>query len=223
MALAILEYRLNLDTTVNYFYRGSGTVVINGSTENARINTNVAFQTLGFFDGEWVYDYDHNIWRIVKLTGTTEDFIWTAYNGDIYKDFRTYEIFNFKTAPDIWVTKYLNKIEEYNTLVAQIEKKMQNEGINQSDISSASPEFKNLLYIINELNWRAEIAASSHNFYGNGGGCAGNYFTFNMEGDEYKITVPLLMMLAKSAKIKPNKAELERKRKAALQKAGKIK
>jgi hypothetical protein len=223
VGVALLEYRLNLDTTVNYYYRGSGTVVINGFADNARINTNVAFQTIGFFDGEWVYDYDHNIWHIVKLTGTTDDFIWTAYNGETYKEFRTYEIFNFKTAPHIWVTHYLTKIEEYNTLVAQIELKMKNEGMNQADISSASPTFKNLLDIINELNWRAEIAAQSHQFGNTGGGGSGGYFRFNMEGEEYKIKIPLLMMLAKSIKAKPNKAEIERKRRMSLQKAGKLK
>lgn len=218
----IIEYRLNLDIPAYYYYTGAGSVIVNGSADNVRINTNVAFQTLGFFDGEWVYDYDHNIWHIVNLTGTTDDFIWTAYNGDTYKDFRTYEIFNFKTAPDIWVNKYLTKINEYNQLVAQIEQKMKDEGMNQADISSASPTFKNLLDIINQLNWRAEIAAKSHEFGNTGGGGSGGYFRFAMEGEEYKITIPLLMMLAKSIKRKPNKAEIEKKRRMSLQKAGRL-
>lgn len=218
----IIEYRQNLDIPVYYYYTGAGSVIVNGSADNVIINTNVAFQTFGFFDGEWVYDYDHNIWHIVKLTGTTDDFIWTAYNGEIYKDFRTYEIFNFRTAPHIWVTKYLTKIEEYNALVTQIEQKMKDEGMNQADISSASPTFKNLLDLINELNWRAEIAAQSHQFGNTGGGGSGGYFRFKMENEEYNITVPLLIILAKSIKIKPNQADTNRKRRESLLKVGKL-
>ena len=68
MAVALLEYRLNLDTTVNYFYRGSGTVVINGTSGDPFFESAVAFANAGFYDGEWVYDYDHNIWKITKVT-----------------------------------------------------------------------------------------------------------------------------------------------------------
>lgn len=213
MAVALLEYRLNTDTTVNYFYNGGGTLVINGSASKIVLSTNIALATLGFFDGEWVYDIEHNIWHIIKLTGTTEGYIWTAYNGEIYKDFNTNELFNFKTAPPIWINKYLTLITEYDILVNEITKDMQDRGINQADISSSSPQFKSLLDIVNRMNLRAEILAGQNNNLP-------PTFSLSFDGHEYKITVPLLMLLAKSTKQKPNPYEVLKHRKKALRAAG---
>jgi len=213
VAVALLEYRLNIDVPVNYFYNGGGTLVITGAAARISLSTNIALATLGFFDGEWVYDIEHNIWHIIKLTGTTDGYIWTAYNGEIYKDFNTNELFNFKTAPPIWINKYLTLISEYDTLVAQITKDMQDRGISQSSISSASPEFKNLIDIVNRMNLRAEVLAGKNNN-------SPPTFALSFDGHEYKITVPLLMMLAKSVKQKPNPYEVLKHRKKALQAAG---
>ena len=218
MAVALLEYRLNLDTTVNYFYRGSGTVVINGTSGDPFFESAVAFANAGFYDGEWVYDYDHNIWKITKVTNTTDDLIFTAFNGEIYREFRSNEIFAFETAPYIWMNAYLKTIDQSNAMIAQIEQKMAEKGVTPESKTVISPLFQNLLNVINAVNYNTQKYSETHS-------CClpdSNGVGFSFNGDDYTIKMPLLMMLAKSVRPQRNTEEVKNKRRIALQKMGKI-
>lgn len=207
MAL-VLEYMLLMDRK-DYAYTGSGKVRVFGSA-NVVLETNIVYASLGFFDNEYAYDDQHNIWKIVKLTGEVDNYVWTAINADKTQEFATNELFSFEAAPPYFTAKYLNLIQEYSTLANNILQKLNDLGVSQYDIPNASDDFKLLLDMINRMNYRADVVASYNQ--------SNNTFSFKFADQEFIVGMPILMMMAKSL----GQSRKEKNSKLAFKKAKKL-